>query len=575
MGLPVVRTGDVMLDRFLEQVREYIDSTKGAPNAPNRVLRVADIGAIVELATAGAIKKTQNKTQSELDGLAAEIMNTRLFQTLTSSGPALAGRLGGLPVTNITEVKSQKGATNAGVSTNAIVAVSDDSATAALVTTVEARLDNFDGVASIETAYLALANRSTGLEAQYTVKVTAGGAVAGFGLAATDPVGGTPSSAFIISADKFAIVSPGYVGGATNTPSFANIPFGVDATGVYINGQVRINAGGAKIEDGIEGPPGATGATGATGSTGSTGATGQRGPARTVRTIAGSSWSDIEANNAITALGWPGKVVRDEVTLRNAAETYVETKYWDGSSWAAIGVTINGNLLVSGSITSDKIGTNALTAVNVNTTGQIRSTGSYTPSSAAGVGASVIGENSSAASGQAGVYGYGRYGVYAFCSQTGTGGDFNHAALYASNVGAYGNAIWMNGFLRWTTTAGDVRIAGPDGSSTKFLRADGTWAAPGGSSGVTTFNTRSGAVTLTSTDVASAVAGTGVTLAANITGNAGTVGGYSAGDLSTATTNAITSNNSGFVVPNFIQRSGASFTLTIPGVGTWSGCTVS
>lgn len=572
MGLPVVRTGNTALDRFLEQVREYIESSRGGTGtaAQNRVLRVSDISSIVQLAAAGAAKSAKSFTQSEMEAFAAGLADTRLFQSLTGPGSALGGAVDGLPRTNITEVKSQKGATASGVAVNAIVATEDTRSVAALVTTVEARLDNFDGAATIEEAYLALADATTGLEAQYTVKVTAGGAVAGFGLAATSPVGGTPSSAFIVAADKFAVVSPSYSGGLTNSPTLANVPFGVDANGVYINGTVRINAGGPAIEDGIEGPPGPPGATGATGATGARGAT------RTVKTVAGlSSWSDAEANSAISALGF-SPVVRDEVTLRNSntAPTYLETRYWSGSAWASIGVVINGNLLVSGSITSDKIGANTLDAVNVNTTGQIRSTGSYSPTSIAGVGAAVIGENTNPAVGQAGVYGYGRYAVYALCSQTGAGGNFDHAAIYASNVGATGNAIWMNGFLRWTTTAGDVRIAGPDGSSTKFLRADGTWVAPS-SSGVTTFNTRSGAITLTSTDIASAVSGTGVTLEANITGNAGTVGGYSVGDFSTATANAITSNNNNFVVPHFIRRSGSSFTLTIPGVGTWSGCTVS
>lgn len=101
--------------------------------------------------------------------------------------------------------------------------------------------DGTAGRANLEQYLLAEADKTTGLRAQYTLKVSAGGAVAGFGLAATE-VNGTPSSAFIIQADKFAIVSSTYTGGATTSPPTANVPFGVDASGVYINGNVRINA---------------------------------------------------------------------------------------------------------------------------------------------------------------------------------------------------------------------------------------------------------------------------------------------------------------------------------------------
>ena len=52
-----------------------------------------------------------------------------------------------------------------------------------------------------------------------------------------------------------------------------------------------------------------------------------------------------------------------------------------------------------------------------------------------------------------------------------------------------------------STVAGVVPLSG--GGTTNYLRADGTWASPGG--GVTSFNTRTGAVTLTSGDVTTAL----------------------------------------------------------------------
>jgi hypothetical protein len=75
------------------------------------------------------------------------------------------------------------------------------------------------------------------------------------------------------------------------------------------------------------------------------------------------------------------------------------------------------------------------------------------------------------------------------------------------------------------TQQGTVPASG--GGTANFLRADGAWAATGG---VTTFNTRSGAVTLTSADVTSALAFTPYS-AAN---PAGYLTGITSGQVTTA-----------------------------------------
>ena len=72
------------------------------------------------------------------------------------------------------------------------------------------------------------------LEAQYSVKIDNNGHVSGFGLASVD-VDGVPESAFVIRADKFAIVDPASTDNdTTNTPSADVIPFGVTNGVVYI-----------------------------------------------------------------------------------------------------------------------------------------------------------------------------------------------------------------------------------------------------------------------------------------------------------------------------------------------------
>lgn len=70
-----------------------------------------------------------------------------------------------------------------------------------------------------------------GLLSQYTVKIDNNGAVSGFGLASQE-VDGSVESAFIIRADKFAIVQPTSTSTTlTGTPASASIPFTVDSDG--------------------------------------------------------------------------------------------------------------------------------------------------------------------------------------------------------------------------------------------------------------------------------------------------------------------------------------------------------
>lgn len=243
-GLPVVRTGNIALDRFLEAVREYIETSKGGgnPQSKDRVLRVSDIPALIQLVEQAPAKPL---TQSEVESLAQSIQNTRLFQSLTSDGSALAGVVDGYPREVLADVRATAGKSQAGVTTEAIVSATDTQALAAQVTTVTARLDDFSGTASIEEAYLALADRSTGLEAQYTLKVRAGGAIAGIGLAASSPNEGGASSSVIISADKFAVVPAG-ASGLTGSKIPFTINTGTDkinfTADVEIDGSLKVRS---------------------------------------------------------------------------------------------------------------------------------------------------------------------------------------------------------------------------------------------------------------------------------------------------------------------------------------------
>lgn len=88
------------------------------------------------------------------------------------------------------------------------------------------------------------ANADGTLYGQYTVKIDTGGYVAGFGLASESSQAGANTSAFVIRADKFAIVMPGY---GEHVP-FAIGPSGASFTGATDWGNVQGKSGFAAID---------------------------------------------------------------------------------------------------------------------------------------------------------------------------------------------------------------------------------------------------------------------------------------------------------------------------------------
>ena len=99
------------------------------------------------------------------------------------------------------------------------------------------------GVADNVTLQAALntsASSVNGLNAQYSVKIDNKGHVTGFGLSSTTSATG-PTSAFIIRADRFAVIDPASTadgiaadGTGTVTPTAANVPFFIDSGVTYI-----------------------------------------------------------------------------------------------------------------------------------------------------------------------------------------------------------------------------------------------------------------------------------------------------------------------------------------------------
>lgn len=299
------------------------------------------------------------------------------------------------------------------------------------------------------------------------------------------------------------------------------------------------------------------GADGATGPAGATGATGSSGPRGTVQLIAsGSSWSDSTANSAITsATGSSTRIIGDIVTITNNS-SFSQTRAWNGSSWITASAWINGNMIVSGTLVADQVAAGTMTGSTVRTSSsgtrvqlesgtnelQVYISGTkrawlggnsdallymepgtqtgvyvYTSASSTAYGAALHGSNIGNTTSSYGVRGdaLGMYGIGVLGRNTNPFGVTLGYGVYGeaagSGTGVYGKsttgpAVHCDGVFRW----GGYSYAAPNGSTSEFLRRDGTWAAPsgGGGGGVTSFNGRTGAVSLTAADVTSALGST-------------------------------------------------------------------
>jgi len=252
----------------------------------------------------------------------------------------------------VREVTASLQAASAGVRATQAAWSDGQRAMATNVLQLQASLGNYyqdgkPGRASLEEEMTVLASHTDGLRAQYTLKVQAGGALAGFGIAAEE-VNGQTSSAFIIMADKFAIVSPSYSGGLQRTPRPQDVVFGVDGQGiyfqqnVYLKGNLRVDGSGRTLANGLRGS--------------------------VLLSASGASWSDATARQAVwQALGNGGSapdnnhlVIGDAVTITNGAG-FTQTRHWMGSAWLIPAAVLSGDLLVDGTVAARKVDTRGLT----------------------------------------------------------------------------------------------------------------------------------------------------------------------------------------------------------------------
>ncbi|XVJ69960.1 MAG: DUF1983 domain-containing protein [Rhizobacter sp.] len=239
----------------------------------------------------------------------------------------------------VQEVTASVAGAQAGIRSLEFAAADAGRAVSGQITQVRARLDNFGGLgSSVEQTLLATADAVEGFKAEYFLKVQAGNKLAGFGLSAKEDPDGNSSSAFIVLADKFAVVTNSDPIPDPDNPPLNRVPFGVDSSGVFINGQLRVSSGGPTLSE--------------------VGADAKRRGSVTL-VLNGSAWIDSQATAAVAAnLEAPNTTaslrIGDTVTIRNNAG-FAQARYWDGSAWVLPGTTLDGNLLVTGSVAADRI----------------------------------------------------------------------------------------------------------------------------------------------------------------------------------------------------------------------------
>ena len=295
-ALQAVRTGDPALDRWVQAVTERLEVREGSRgNQGEQVVLKRDLEALTARLTAEQKAAASELVQTgklnlrgdytRFDNLPEEVRAILLTsiadeaakrgadiryleQKIQSEVESLAYKVG--------EVTAAVEGSAAGVRELTFAYADADRAQAGKITQLEASLGNYyqdgtPGRASLEQTMLVTADRVDGLAAEYTVKLTAGGAIAGFGLAASEDPDGNTFSEFKVQADSFKVV-PAYdfVQDAAPTAATAGAiwyqpstkgtfryngttwvvyttiaPFSVDtATGTtLINGQLRLAAG--------------------------------------------------------------------------------------------------------------------------------------------------------------------------------------------------------------------------------------------------------------------------------------------------------------------------------------------
>jgi hypothetical protein len=197
--------------RQLSQVKATVnDPATGLAAAQSKITSLNDVSATTTSANAANLFTLKAVVNNPTTGLAsAQSKITSLNDVSATSDSAAARSLYTLKA-SVENPTTGLSASRALITQLNDISATSGSANARSVFQLNSRLDNVGGV-SMEQKFSTSADALGGLAAQYTVKIDNDGHVSGFGLAST-PINGVPTSEFIVSADRFAVILPGYPG---------------------------------------------------------------------------------------------------------------------------------------------------------------------------------------------------------------------------------------------------------------------------------------------------------------------------------------------------------------------------
>ena len=197
------------------------------PRGDGRRAPSGSLGSVGEAQVPASIEALiRSSLSAEAARLGADIRRTE--HKLQSATESLA--------TKTEQLTAALGQATAGVRQISYAQATSTRATAGLITQLAAALDG-TGSATLEESMVVIADRTEGLRSQYMLKLAAGNVISGISLLASEDPGGTSESAFIVQANRFQVLTSG--GGKA--------PFGATGANIYLEGTVRIDAGGQTL----------------------------------------------------------------------------------------------------------------------------------------------------------------------------------------------------------------------------------------------------------------------------------------------------------------------------------------
>ena len=223
-------------------------ATAASTSASNASTYATSAGTASTASQSASVTATtaSNNAASSASSAGSAATSAANFASNASASQSAAGTSATSANTSATNAytSASNASTYSNTATSAATAASGHaSAASSTVNGLTARLNNTGGTGvTVEQAYSANVSDIGNLGGQYSVKIDSNGHVAGFGLSNTT-VNSTPSSAFIVRADNFAIVDPASTsnGLGTTSPSTASVPFTVTSA-TTLNG-VAVPAG--------------------------------------------------------------------------------------------------------------------------------------------------------------------------------------------------------------------------------------------------------------------------------------------------------------------------------------------